>query len=157
MFLERFNRNENSTLCNMHMYSFQEPDMPTASRVIYSIEAELLSRFNAAFAPRERSKVVERLIQTVLDQREHSLIDAARKIESDPQMASIRAVSDDIDRIAGEALTDARASRAATFTGSIFPGQLDRIPLFVPRRGRLLDLAGLSGHGRRRGVEPRRI
>lgn len=81
--------------------------MSTASRAIYSIDADLLNRFNAMFAPRERSKMVERLIQSALEQREHSLLEAARKIESDPKFASIRAVSDDIDRIAGEAVQDA--------------------------------------------------
>ncbi len=81
--------------------------MPTASRAIYSIDADLLSRFNAVFAPRERSKMVERLIQSALEQREQGLLEAARKIESDPRFASIRAVSDDIDRIAGEAVPDA--------------------------------------------------
>lgn len=81
--------------------------MSTASRAIYSIDPHLLSRFNAMFAPRERSKVVERLMQSVLDQREQALLEAAHRIESDPTLASIRAVSDDIDCIAGEAVQGA--------------------------------------------------
>ena len=81
--------------------------MTTASRAIYSINAELLTRFNAMFPPRERSKVVEQMIRKVLAEREQGLLDAARKIESDPRFGSIREVSDDIDRIAGEAVQDA--------------------------------------------------
>ena len=81
--------------------------MATASRAIYSINPDLLGRFNAQFAPRERSKVVEQLIQQPLAARESGLLEAARKIESDPRFAAIRAVSDDGDRIAGEAVQDA--------------------------------------------------
>ena len=81
--------------------------MTTASRAIYSINATLLGRFNAMFPPRERSKVVEQMIRKVLAEREQGLLDAARKIESDPRFGSIREVSDDIDRIAGEAVQDA--------------------------------------------------
>lgn len=81
--------------------------MATASRAIYSINPDLLSRFNAQFAPRERSKVVEQMIQRALTERESGLLAAARLIESDPRFAAIRAVSDDIDRIAGEAVQDA--------------------------------------------------
>lgn len=81
--------------------------MSNAARAVYSIDADLLSRFNARFAPSERSKVVEQMIQKTLSQREPSLLAAARKIESDAKFASIRAVSDDIDRVAGEAVQDA--------------------------------------------------
>ncbi len=81
--------------------------MATVSRAIYSIDPDLLSRFNALFAPRERSKVVEQMIRKALTERESGLLEAARLIESDPRFAAIRAVSDDIDRIAGEAVQDA--------------------------------------------------
>lgn len=80
--------------------------MATASRAIYSINPDVLSRFNALFPPRERSKVVEQMIQRALAERESGLLEAARKIESDPRFAAIREVSDDIDRIAGEAVQD---------------------------------------------------
>ena len=80
--------------------------MSTASRAIYSINADLLSRFNALFPARERSKIVERMIQKALEECERDLVEAARKIENDPKFAAIREVSDDIDRVAGEALQD---------------------------------------------------
>ena len=82
--------------------------MATSSRAIYSIDAELLRRFNAVFAQRERSKVIEKMIQKVLAKREQGLLEAARKIESDPRLASIREVSDDMDRIAGGGSTGRR-------------------------------------------------
>ena len=81
--------------------------MSTASLAIYSINADLLNRFNALFPARERSKIVERMIEKVLEEREHALLEAVRKIETDPRFAAIREVSDDIDRTAGEALQDA--------------------------------------------------
>ena len=88
------------------MYMNRQAFMSTASRAIYSINADLLSRFNAHFPARERSKIVERMIQKALEERERDLVEAARKIENDPKFAAIREVSDDIDRVAGEALQD---------------------------------------------------
>ena len=80
--------------------------MSTASRAIYSINPDLLNRFNALYPARERSKIVEGLIQQVLEEREQYLVDAVRKIETDPRLAAIREVSDDIDRVAGDGLQD---------------------------------------------------
>ena len=80
--------------------------MPTPTRAIYSINADLLSRFNALFPARERSKIIEGMIQKALEEREHDLVEAARKIETDPKFAAIREVSDDLDRVAGEAQSD---------------------------------------------------
>ena len=88
------------------MYMNRQAFMSTASRAIYSINADLLSRFNALFPARERSKIVERMIQKALEERERDLVEAARKIENDPKFAAIREVSYDIDRVAGEALQD---------------------------------------------------
>lgn len=67
--------------------------MASASRAIYSINPDVLSRFNALFPPRERSKVVEQMIQRALAERESGLLEAVRKIESDPRFAAIREVS----------------------------------------------------------------
>jgi transcription initiation factor TFIIIB Brf1 subunit/transcription initiation factor TFIIB len=78
--------------------------MSTVSRAIYTINPEVLNRFNAAFKPRERSKVVERLIRQELDKHERALAEAARRIETDPRFASILEVSEDVDRVAGEIL-----------------------------------------------------
>ena len=64
----------------------------------------MLSQFNALFAPRERSKVVERLIKAELDTHRQAVLNAIRKIESDPRCASIAQVSADMDALAGDAL-----------------------------------------------------
>ena len=74
------------------------------SRAIYSIDPEVLNRFNSTFRPRERSKVVEQLMRQALAKKERQVIDAIRLIESDPRFAAIREVSADVDRIAGEAV-----------------------------------------------------
>jgi hypothetical protein len=73
------------------------------SRAIFSIEPDVLSQFNALFAPRERSKVVERLIKAELDTHRQAVLDAICKIESDPRCASIAQVSADMDALAGDA------------------------------------------------------
>ena len=73
------------------------------SRAIYSIDPVVLSQFNALFAPRERSRVVERLMLAELEGRRQSVLDAIRKIESDPRCASIAKVSADMDALTGEA------------------------------------------------------
>lgn len=78
--------------------------MSTPSRAIYSIDPEVLKRFNTLFKPGERSKVVEQLLREKIDTEDQQLVDAARRIESDPRFAAIREVSDDVDRIAGETL-----------------------------------------------------
>ena len=74
------------------------------SRAIYSIDPEVLNRFNSTFRPRERSKIVEQLMRQALAKKERQLIAAVRLIESDPRFAAIREVSGDVDRIAGEAV-----------------------------------------------------
>ncbi len=73
------------------------------SRAIFSIDPAVLSQFNALFTPRERSKVVERLLQAELDTHKQAVLDAIRKIENDPRCASIAQVSADMDALTGEA------------------------------------------------------
>ena len=79
--------------------------MPTTvpSRAIYSIDSAVLRQFNALFTPRERSRVVERLMLSELASRKQSVLDAIRKIESDPRCASIAQVCADMDALTGEA------------------------------------------------------
>lgn len=79
--------------------------MPTTlpSRAIFTIDPTVLSQFNSLFAPRERSRVVERFMQSELEKRKQPVLDAIRKIENDPRCASIAQVSSDMDTLAGEA------------------------------------------------------
>lgn len=68
------------------------------SRAIHSIDPDVLRQFNAIFAPRERSRVVERLMLSELANRQQSVLDAIRKIETDPRCASIAQVSCDMGK-----------------------------------------------------------
>jgi len=69
---------------------------------VYFIADDVLRRFDALFKEGERSGVVDRLIQQAIAEGERSLVAAARRIETDPALASIREVSDDVDAIFGE-------------------------------------------------------
>ena len=68
-------------------------------RVLYSIRPELVSRFNAVFKGRERSRVVERLMERAIEERESEVVAAARLVETDPDFAPVRAVSSDVDAL----------------------------------------------------------
>lgn len=74
------------------------------SRAIYSIDPEVLNRFNSTFRPRERSRVVERMMREALVEKERQVVDAVRLIETDPRFAAIREVTADVDLVAGEAI-----------------------------------------------------
>ena len=73
------------------------------SRATFSIDPDVLSQFNVLFAPRERSKVVECLLREELFTHQKAVLDAIRKIETDPRCASIAQVSADMDALAGDA------------------------------------------------------
>ena len=71
-------------------------------RVLYSIRPELVSRFNAVFKGRERSRVVERLMERAIEERESEVVAAVRLVETDPDFAPARAVSADVDALSVE-------------------------------------------------------
>ena len=73
------------------------------SRAIFSIDPAVLSQFNALFTPRDRSKVVEGLLRAELATHQLPVLDAIRKIETDPRCASIAQVSADMEALAGDA------------------------------------------------------
>ena len=73
------------------------------SRATFSIDPAVLGQSNALFAPRERSKVVERLLREELATHQQGVLDAIRKIETDPRCASIAQVSADMDALADDA------------------------------------------------------
>ncbi len=74
----------------------------TFQRAVYSIKPDVLTRFNALYASRERSKLVEQFLREKVNERERSFVDAARQIETDPELSAIRDVSDDVDALAAE-------------------------------------------------------
>ena len=74
----------------------------TTIRVLYSINPELARRFNAVFKGRDRSRVVERLMERAIEERESEVVSAVRLVETDPDFAPARAVSDDVDALSAE-------------------------------------------------------
>ncbi len=68
--------------------------MPITKRVIYSIHLEVLSRFNALFKGRERSRMVEQFMLKAIGEREHEAVAAAKLIETDPAFSEYREVSE---------------------------------------------------------------
>lgn len=80
--------------------------MTRTIRVLYSIKPELVSRFNAVFKGRDRSRVVERLMERAIEEREAEVVAAVRLIETDPDFAPVRAVSDDVDALSAEMAAD---------------------------------------------------
>ena len=72
--------------------------MPSTKRVLYSIRAEVLDRFNAAFKPTQRSKIIERLMLEAIEGREDRVARAAAAIAADPEASGEhRELSDWVD------------------------------------------------------------
>lgn len=78
--------------------------MPTTKRVLYSIHAEVLSRFNALFNGRERSRMVEQFMLQAIDARANEVVAAVKKIESDPAFSEYHDVSEWADAQAVDTL-----------------------------------------------------
>jgi len=78
----RIIRNEDS------IYYYQvikDRPMPNAKRVLYTIRADVLERFNSKVRPSQRSKTIERMMLEALQQREDEVVDAAMAIARDPE------------------------------------------------------------------------
>jgi hypothetical protein len=79
--------------------------MPT-KRVLYSIHPEVLSRFNAFFKGRERSRMIERFMLTAIKERENEVVAAAKLINTDPAFSEYHEVSEWADAQAVDTLTN---------------------------------------------------
>jgi hypothetical protein len=66
--------------------------MPT-KRAIYSIQAEVLARFNTLFKGHERSRAVEHFMIEAIKEREDEIVAAAKLIEKDPAFSEYHEVS----------------------------------------------------------------
>ena len=66
-------------------------------RAFYSINDDVLERFNALVPPHRRSRTVQELIAKHVDEHDSKLIQAARLIETDPEYAGLKEVSEDAD------------------------------------------------------------
>ncbi len=64
--------------------------MPTV-RASYTISPEVLTRFNEVVPASERSRTIQRLMESALDQKEKSLEALAEEFETHPDFAQARA------------------------------------------------------------------
>ena len=78
------------------------------TRVFVSLSDDVAERFRALVPFRERSKVIERLLDEELANRERlredELSAIATQVESESAFANVREVSADVDNVAGEGL-----------------------------------------------------
>jgi len=76
--------------------------MAQTVRVLYSIRPDILGRFNSVFKGRQRSRAIEQLMERAIAEREAEVVSAARRIETDPDFADVRAISDEVDALSAE-------------------------------------------------------
>jgi len=76
-----------------------------AKRVVFSIDADVLARFNRLYRPKQRSEVVERLMIQALEANAAEVGDAAMKIATDPSYREYDIVSDWADAQAIDTLS----------------------------------------------------
>jgi len=78
------------------------------TRVLFSINDEIMALFRTVVPARERSKTIERFMQEEVKrreaEREQRIEQLAKMVETDPAYADVRAVSRDVDAVAGEAV-----------------------------------------------------
>lgn len=78
------------------------------TRVLFSINDEIMALFRTVVPARERSKTIERFMQEEVErretQRDQRIEQLARLVETDPAYTEVRAVSQDVDEVAGEAV-----------------------------------------------------
>lgn len=76
------------------------------TRVLFSINDEIMALFRTVVPARERSKTIERFMQEEVKrreaEREQRIEQLAKMVETDPAYADVRAVSRDVDAVAGE-------------------------------------------------------
>jgi hypothetical protein len=76
------------------------------TRVLFSVNDDVMARFRELVPFRERSKTVERFMRAEVDRielaRDLHIERLANLVETDPQYADLRAVSGDVDAVAGE-------------------------------------------------------
>ncbi len=68
--------------------------MPATTRVLYSLNQDVVARFNRIYKGRERSRMVERFMVEAIDARENRVVAAAKLIASDPAFREYDDVAD---------------------------------------------------------------
>ena len=76
-----------------------------AKRVVFSIDADVLARFNRLYRPKKRSEVVQRLMIQAMEANAAEVVDAAMKIATDPSYREYDIVSDWADAQAIDTLS----------------------------------------------------
>ncbi len=80
--------------------------MPGAAKqVVFSIDADVLARFNQLYRPKKRSEVVQRLMIQAIEAGAAEVGDAAMKIATDPSYREYDIVSDWADAQAIDTLS----------------------------------------------------
>ncbi len=78
------------------------------ARALFSINEDLLALFRAVVPSGERSKTIEKLMREEIEQRESAreqrMAELAAMVETDPDFSDIRAVSLEVDALAGESI-----------------------------------------------------
>ncbi len=78
------------------------------TRVLFSINDEIMAMFRTAVPASERSKTIEKFMKEEVErremQREQRIEQLAQMVETDPAYAEVRAVSQDVDGVAGESV-----------------------------------------------------
>lgn len=73
-------------------------------RASYSIDPFVLRRFNETIPSRERSKVVQNLMEQALLERENALEQIAEELESHPDFAAARETARAFESLASDGL-----------------------------------------------------
>jgi len=78
------------------------------TRALFSLSEDVMARLRELVPSRQRSALVEALLRRELAEREKArekvLEKIVRMVETDQDFADARAVSDDVDGVAGEAI-----------------------------------------------------
>lgn len=80
----------------------------TMQRASYTIRPEILRRFNEVVPARERSRVVQSLMEGILDRRTEDLAAIAHDVETHPDFAQVRETASAFDTLIGDGLDSAR-------------------------------------------------
>ncbi|HXY59444.1 MAG TPA: hypothetical protein VEH76_12790 [Methylocystis sp.] len=75
-----------------------------ALRASYTIEPEVLQKFNEMVPSGERSRVIQKLMQEALSERERQLEAIAKEFESHPDFAQARADCEAFDATVADGL-----------------------------------------------------
>ena len=78
------------------------------TRALFSINDEIMALFRTVVPSSERSKTIEKFMREEIERRETArelrIAQLAAMVETDAEFADLRAVSDDVEGVAGESV-----------------------------------------------------